>query len=66
MKKIALFHLENFQTKVFWKFLSTTFLLNLFQFQGMKKQILQNPPESELPGYLGHATTLFASAVWII
>lgn len=37
MKKIALFHLENFQTKVFWKFLSTTFLLNLFQFQGTKK-----------------------------
>lgn len=31
-----------------------------------KKQILQNPPESELRGYLGHATTLLASAVWII
>lgn len=29
--------MENFQTKVFWKFLSTTFLLNLFQFQGTKK-----------------------------
>lgn len=66
MKKIALFHLENFKTEVFWKFLSTTFLSNLFQFQGMKKQILQNPPESELPSYLEQATTLLASAVWII